>query len=231
MKKYILFKLILASLVLFFTACEKHDTKEVSNDYSLELKKGEQVISQLNDNYEDPGYVAMFGNTDVTKDVVVEGTVNVKKVGLYPVKYTYKPKNGPEISRVRKVIVCDSSVKVDIEGKYVTTEETHRMRNGVETKYSGQNVVVSKIAPGFFEVSDFLGGYYEQPPRGYGAAYAASGYVQVKDDNTITFLSANPTGFGITVTGINGGIYDPSDSSIYWEADFAGMTFYVKLKH
>lgn len=230
MRKNILIIWFLLSSILFFTSCESNETEDLSKDYNFEFKTGPQLIVQLNGTYTDPGYFATFDGQDISKDIIVEGKVDPQTVGLYPIKYTFKHKNGVRVTRVRNVIVCDVSVKVDISGDFVTAEGTHRIRKGVETAYSSQEISIKKIAPGFFQVQDFLGGYYAQPPIGYGNAYAASGFVQVKNDNTISFLSANMLPWGVTVTGIENGKYNPNDGTVYWESKFAGMTFYVKLK-
>ncbi len=229
MKNYIILGVLLFS-VFVFTGCEELDTGGVSETYSLDLKEGTNLIVQLGDEYSDPGYAATYSGKDISGDIVVAGDeVDPNTVGLYKVKYVYTLENGETISRTREVIVCDKSVKVEISGKYVTIDPTHRIREGVETKYKGQTIYIKKIAPGFFEISDYLGGFYSQH-YGYGNAYTTGGYVQVKSDNTITLLTANNTPWGIPASNFKKGVYDPETSTIYWEVGFAGMGFFVKLK-
>ncbi len=227
MKKYII--LMLSSLALLFTACEDDVTENISKDYDLKLVGGQELIWQLNgDKYADPGFVATYGGTDAAKMVTVKGTVDIHTVGLYPITYTFTPKTGVKVVRTRNVIVADKSVTLDMSGTYVTSGSTHRIRKGAETAFVGQEVVITKVAPGFFKISDFMGGFYESY-YGYGSAYTSGGYVQLESNGNISLLSSTLTPWGIGVDKIENAKYNSSNSSIYWESSFAGMTFYVEL--
>lgn len=217
------------SSLCFFTACDEYDTEDISVEYSLDLTEGSNLIVQLGDPYSEPGYKAIYAGSDVTDKVVVEGAVDPNTVGLYMVEYSYTIPNGETISLEREVIVADMSITTDISGTYVTQEGTHRIRKGVRTDYSETEVVIKQIAPGFFSVSNLIGGYYSDHV-GYGDRYAASGYIQLKEDNSIAILSSLVPGWGDSLSALDNAAYTPADNTIYWEAGYAGMVFYVNMK-
>jgi len=217
------------SSLCFFTACDEDDTEDISVEYSLDLKTGTNLVIQLGDSYSEPGYKAIYDGADVTDKVVVEGTVDPNTVGLYIVEYAYTIPNGEIISLEREVIVADMSITTDISGTYIVQEGTHRIRQGVRTDFSETKVVIKKIAPGFFSVSNLIGGYYSEW-NDYGDRYAATGYIQLKEDNSIALLSSLVTGWGDSLSALDKAAYTPADNTIYWEAGYAGMVFYVNMK-
>ncbi|WP_333615810.1 BT_2262 family domain-containing protein [Bacteroides pyogenes] len=228
MKKIKYISIFLSALFLF-TACEK-DTEGVSGILHFELKGEQTMLVTLGTSYTEPGYSVIYKGEDITNSVQIVGTVNAQKVGLYPIEYFILNKDGVKTSRLRTVIVADPSVETDISGKYITAEGTFRFHPRVgNTPYPGFKVNIKQIAPGFFEISDFLGGYYEQR-AGYGAPYACSGYVQLKKDNTITLLSSSILPWGDTLTGLSDGVFNPEEKTLSWKADYAGMIFTVVLK-
>ncbi len=221
--------LAIISSLCFFTACDEADTEDISVEYSLDLAEGSNLIIQLGDAYTDPGYKATYDGADVTDQVVVEGTIDVNTVGLYKATYTYTIPNGESIQLERQIIVSDKSITTDISGTYTTLDGTHRIRGGARTDYSGTEVVIEQIAPGFFSVSNLIGGYYSDYV-GYGNRYAAAGYIQLKADNSIAVLSSLVLGWGDSLDFLNNAVYTPADNTIYWEAGYANMVFYVNMK-
>lgn len=216
--------------VLSFAACEK-ETEDVSNVNKLafEMKGAPTMLVTLGTSYQEPGFTAVFNGADDSKNVAVEGTVDAQTVGLYYVNYVHSNIDKVKTTLTRTVIVCDPTVETNIAGAYITAAGTYRSLNGAEVPFPGYNVNISKIAPGFFKISDFLGGYYHQRAA-YGAAYACNGYVQLKNDNSLTLLSSSLTPWGDTLTEVTGGGYDPETGTVYWCAEYAGMLFYVVLK-
>ena len=63
----------------------------------------------------------------------------------------------------------------------------------------------------------------------YGALYAATGYIRLMEDNSIVLVTSFVKGWGDSLTGLYNGEYNPNDGSIKWDADYAGMMFYVVL--
>lgn len=213
--------------LFFLTACEK-ETEGVSGIIHFELLGDQTLLVKLGTPFQEPGYKVIYRGEDVSKDVKVAGTIDANKVGLYNLAYSYANKDGVKTTRTREVIVADPSVTTDIAGNYITADGTFRLASGATENYPGFKVSVTKIATGFFGISDFLGGYYAQK-RGNGAAYACSGYIQLKNDNTITLLSSSILPWGDTLTGVTEGKYDPATGVVSWKAEYAGMFFTVVL--
>lgn len=213
--------------LLFFTACEK-ETEGISGTLYFELLGEETMFVTLGTSYQEPGYKVIYRNRDVTEEIKITGTVDAQTVGLYPLQYSYFNKDGVRTFKERTVIVSDPTVTTNIEGSYVTTDETHRLSGTTVTKYPGFDVKIKKIASGFFQISDFLGGYYAQRGNG-GSSYACNGYVQFKKDNTLTLLSSSILPWGDTLTGVTEGKYDPETGIVSWNAEYKGMFFVVVL--
>ena len=227
MKKLKYLSLIIGSLFIF-SSCEK-ETEDISKVLHFTIQGEETILVPIGTEFSDPGFNITLSGKDVSNDVTVTQNVDEETVGLYQVKYVYRNNNTGEEVRTRTVIVCDPSVEADMSGEYTTQDGTVRTGSGSDVPFPGFKVTISKIAPGFFEISDFLGGYYEQRAA-YGKAYACSGYVQLKSDNTFTLLSSSILPWGDTLTGVSDGVYNPNEQSISWSADYAGMTFKVVLK-
>lgn len=219
--------LIICSLLV--ASCEK-ETEDVSNVNKLffEIQGDETMLVTLGSSYNEPGYKATFNGVDVTKEIKVLGDeVDAQTVGVYNKEYAFYNKDNVKTSLYRTVIVCDPTVETDISGIYKTTSTTSR--DGT-INYPGCTIKITKIAPGFFRVSDFLGGFYAEF-RGYGASYACSGNMQLKNDNTLTLLSSSIIpDWGDTVSSVTDAVYNPADGTISWVTDYAEMTFNVELK-
>ncbi len=70
------------------------------------LKGSSSINITIGNSYSEPGYSASDNcDGDLTKNVVVSGTVNQNKVGTYEIKYTVKDSSGNEITEIRKVTV------------------------------------------------------------------------------------------------------------------------------
>lgn len=224
--KYIL---ILIS-VLFLFACEK-ETEGVSRItyyVDLELKGNPIEFVSIGGTYNEPGWTAFEGDIDVSENVKVSGKVEVNTLGYYTLNYSVNNADGFPKTASRSVIVYDPAINTDISGEYVTVEGTYRYRAGAIIKYPGFNVTITKVAPGTFAISDFLGGYYAQR-AGYGSAYAGSGYVQLNSNNKISLIYSFVPGWGDALSALKNAEYNPGDGSIKWAADYAGMTFNVVL--
>lgn len=226
--KNIRYFIILLCTLFFFTACEK-ETEGVSGVMHFELKGEQTMLVTLGTSYQEPGFNVIYRDQDMTKNVEVVGEVDANRVGLYNLAYVFANSDGVKTTRTRKVIVSDPTVLTDIAGSYVTADGTFRTAGGAIIEYPGFNIKITKIAPGFFQISDFLGGYYDQRAK-YGAAYACYGYVQLKNDNTISLLSSSTLPWNDTLTAFSEGKYDPETNAVSWVADYAGMSFTVVLK-
>lgn len=225
--KQIKYLILFLTSIFFFTSCEK-ETEGVSGIIRFKLLGEETMLVKLGTSYQEPGCEVIYRGEDASKTVQITGTVNGQVVGLYLIDYIYTNPDGIKTTLSRKVIVADPTVTTDISGKYITADGTHRLRNGARTDYPGFDVTITKIAPGFFQISDFLGGYYDQKV-GYGNAYATTGYIQLKSDNSITLLSSSNTAWKDALTDLTEASCSPSNNTVRWKADYSGMIFTVIL--
>ncbi len=219
---------ILFSFLLLFVGCEKVETEDISSILHFELNGDIRMLVPLGTSYKEPGVTVTYKGQDVSSSIEIFGNVDTKTVGIYNLDYIYTNADGVKTTRSRNVIVADPGIKTDISGKYTGIEGTQRLRKGVTTPYPGFTVIIKKVAPGFFQISDFFGGYYAQR-AGYGNAYACNGYIQLKSDNTLTLLSNHVSGWGDSLSALNDGVCDPEKGSISWKAEYKGMTFTVVL--
>ncbi len=231
MKKTIYSLLVCLTFVL--VSCDdktSFDDSRITYYASFDVKGDQTMQVTVNTPFVDPGVVATMNGVDVSNKIVLTGSVNANTVGLYKLNYAVTNADGFTTSASRTVIVCDPSVTTDISGNYTTVSGTYRLRAGAVVNFPGYKVAVTKVAPGFFYVSDFFGGYYDQKAA-YGVKYAESGYVQLHADNTMSVLSSAVLPWGDTITSLDNAVYDPATKSISWAAQYAGsMTFYVVLK-
>lgn len=226
---------LIALLALLFISCEK-DTADlsVSTYYvAFHIEGDNPMIVQVGDEFVDPGCIATLQGVDVTTGMTVESNVDADVMGLYRVEYSGVNADGLTSRAIREVIVCNPNVTTDISGDYYAVDGTHRITDGVQHDYSGSNMKtkITRLAPGFFSVTDFFAGYYTEY-RGYGggALYAMNGYIALNEDNTIDLISSSITAWGDELDALNNALYNPETGNIYWEADYAqSMTFYVTL--
>lgn len=235
MKKIIYSFLLICGLVSL-TGCEditSEDTSRLTYYVAFDMKGDKLMQIPVGSSYTDPGVEASLKGANVTSSMKVTGdVVDPNTIGLYIVKYSGVNADGFTTSVSRTVIVCNPAVTTDISGDYISAAGTHRMRDGAKVSFSGYPINVKKIAPGFFFVSDFFGGYYfpRLEANDYTSAYKMTGYIKLNEDNTIGLLTSNIKGWGDSLDGMENGKYDPIAKSIYWEAAYAGsMSFNVTL--
>ena len=227
--KKILYSLMSFLITLSFTSCNDETTQDLSvvtHYVTLELNGDELTLVPLGTTYTDEGVIALEGDEDVSSEVIVDNSVNSNNVGIYTVTYSATNKDGFPSSIERTVAVYDPSVNVNIEGSYIVNGA--RTSGTTVSPYSGFSVSLTQIAPGIYEISDYLGGYYEQG-RGYGSAYALTGYLKINADNTIEALTGYVAGWGDSYTSVEDGIYDAATGEISFDVDYAGMLFAVTL--
>lgn len=227
--KKIYYAFILTLGTFAFSACgdkEYTDTK-VTHYVSYELTGGETYAIPVGTTYSDPGFKAYEGTKDVTGSVVVSGTVDGNKVGFYPVTYSAVNTDGFSRSVTRNVFVYNPDISVDLSGSYTVGSGSYRLRGATTTAYSGQTITLTKVAPGMFYISDWIGGYYDQR-AGYGSSYALYGYLGLNADNTISGLYGFIKGWGDSFSDVTG-TYDPATGSVSMVVTYAGMEFHVIL--
>lgn len=239
MKKYIIYSFLFITGLLGFVSCEKDtsmDDSRLTYYVAFELKGDAEMLVPVNTPFVDPGVKATLRGVDVNNKVEVNGSVDTNTIGLYNVTYSAVNADGFTTSISRKVFVCNPAVTTDISGKYTSVAGTHRvtLSSGAITNFSGFDVEIKKLAPGFFTVSDFFAGYYF--PRltpsnpAYTSIYVMTGYIKLNEDNTIGLLSSHINSWGDSLDALSNASYNPTTKSLYWEATYAGAyTWYIML--
>jgi hypothetical protein len=225
--KNILNILILIFLVAFLAGCKKELTSEgVSRQtfyVTFDLTKGPLVINPKGTAFVDPGFKAMEGTSDVTSKVKIDGSVNVNKVGLYTLTYSATNSDGFSASVSRSVIVYDPAAPTtDLTGSYLSNVS----RISPARAFTGLSVTITKKAPGFFYVSDFLGGFYDQGANyRYGPAYALTGYMLLNADNTLSYVSSFNAAWGDAANSFTNGVYNPVTNGLTWRVSYTSSNY------
>lgn len=231
--KKIIYSLFIC-LAFGFLACEDDttmDTSKVTYFVDFEMLGDQTILLPLATTYSEPGVIATEGENDITSSIVVTGTVNSNKVGIYTIDYAATNVDGFSSSVQRTVVVYDPEITTDISGVYTAATGTYRLTKstGAEIPYAGYNVTLTQLVPGIFSVSDFFAGYYEVR-AGYGASYAMRGYIKLNADNSVELLSSQVAGWGDSLDNLTDGQYNPETGGLNWAAGYAGsMIFYIKL--
>jgi len=232
-----MYKLLLFAIsVLFLFNCTK-ETEGLSRPtyyVAFEILGDNPAIVQVGEPYVDAGVRATMGGQAVT-NFTTKSNVDYEAMGMYQVEYAGVNADGLPSKAVRDVIVCNPAVTVDISGVWnVVSEGTYRDFSGI-TNYGGPGytVRITRLAPGFFSVRDFLAGWYEIR-AGYGAVYAIGGNIALNVDNTIDFISSALSPWGVPLDYCTEMSYDPENETIKWVAGFgaplgSAMKFYVTL--
>lgn len=226
-------KIIILTIILF--SCEKNITTEdpsfITKYAVIELNNNDTIIIPVGTEYIEYGCVATEEGVDVTSKVIISSNVNVNSLGLYSVNYTVFNKDSFPTTKVRTVIVYDpNSLDLNIEGDY--TSEVERIAYDdygkiKKTYYDDLIVSIKKIAPGFYYITDFLGGYYSQG-RGYGDKYEMNGLFTLNNDSTINHIYSYVKGWKMSLSSCNGKIFF-EENTITISSMFADMIFNVNL--
>ena len=238
MKVLIKYSLIIAS-VFFLFSCSKETegVSRITNYVEFEIKGDNPAIVQVGEPYVDAGVIATLDGKDVTSKVTVKSNVDYETMGMYTVEYTSPENADGLISRaIRDVIICNPSVTTDLSGKYTGQEGTKRINaaSGAVTPYPGFHSTITYLAPGFFKIDDFFGGYYAErvyPQYGY-SIMGMSGYFALNEDNTISLISSYIGAWGDSLNKLENAVYDPETEEITWDAYYSTypFVFHVILK-
>lgn len=222
--------ILIATLILLNYSCKKDSegVSKLTNLVSYELTGGSRVLVAKGGAYADPGYKAMENGVDVTNKVVVNSTVNGNKVGMYNVTYSAVNNDGFPTSVSRTIIIYDPTApNVDLAGDYLSTVSRVSPARG---PYFDLNVNITKIAPGFFYISDFLGGFYDQGAAyKYGSDYAMTGYFALNADNSVSLVSSHVPAWGDSLNKLTNGKYDPATKTLSWDAFYTSSNYDFKV--
>ena len=227
--------IFIAALLFITYSCEKDLTSEgvskVTTYVTYDLTGGATLSIAKGNAFVDPGYKGAEGSKDVTSTVKVNGTVNGMKVGMYKLVYSAVNSDGFISSTERTVFIYDPTAPAtDLTGDYSSGVR----RVSPAKSFSGFTVSIKKLAPGFFYVSDFLGGFYDQGYKDangnlYGPAYAMTGYMQLNSDYTLTLVSSHVSGWGDSLNKLTNGKYDPATTGLSWDAFYSASDYDFKV--
>jgi len=223
--------IFIAALLFIAYSCEKDLTSEgvskTTTYVTFDLKDGSSVAIAKGHAFADPGYKGAEGTNDVTSTIKVDGTVDGMKVGMYTLVYSAINSDGFSSSTERTVFIYDPTAPAtDLTGDYVSGVR----RVSPARSFSGLQVSIKKLAPGFFYVSDFLGGFYDQGSSyKYGPTYAMTGYMQLNSDNTLTLISSHVSAWGDSLNKLTNGVYDPATTGLSWDAFYSASNYDFKI--
>lgn len=240
--KKIIYSLMLIGSIFGLTGCHDvttEDKSDITYYVAFEMLGDPLMLVTVGTSYDEPGVIATEKGVDVTSSVQIGGdVVDPNTIGLYKVVYSGTNVDGFTTSTERTVIVCNPAITTDISGNYKTISGTHRknLNTNAVVNYAGYPIVITKIAPGFFSISDFFGGYYH--PRlsatnpNYNSTSVMYGFVQLNSDNSLGLLTSHTDYWGDSLDGMINGKYDPVAGTVYWEALYADnvLSFNVLLK-
>lgn len=232
MKKYIFILLIACSSILF-VGCSDDSTEGVTTITHfalLELKGENMILMPSGSDYIEPGATASENNIDISSSITVSGKV-YNKPGIYTLTYSVKNNEGIATTKTRTIYVYNPAISPIQSGEYSGSPDNYRIAKNVTAKYGNSYpiMIYQTEVDGVFQVSDFLGGWY-QYRSGYGQKYAMVGTFRLNSDNSITLLSSHIQGWeNEPLASLNKAKYNPETKKIYWEAVYAGMTFYQTL--
>lgn len=213
-----------------FTSCDKETEglTQVTYYANIELKGPAFDQATAGQPYTDPGFTATMKGENIDKEVKVSSAMDFAnpKPGYYTVTYTAVNPDGFAASASRKVLVSSPDDKAS--GYYTTSPQSYR--EAAATTFYGApfQVVVYGDGSDKYNVSDFLGGWYEFR-SGYGPSYAAAGTFKLAADGTMTLLSSSVAGWGDSLSALNNGKFDSATSTFTWQAVYAGMNFNVTM--
>lgn len=157
--------------------------------FSLELKGDKEITINKNSSYQEPGYIAYdkSGN-DISKQVVITGSVNPNVVGTYKITYKITSEN-QTLEKTRTVKVVDNQV----------IDDSLNLILSYDTKLTNKEISVSiKVEGSTFD--------YLVYPNKVVTTNSTSTYI-IKENGTYTFLAYNKSGRKfkkeITITSID----------------------------
>lgn len=202
--------MLFAVVALLVTSCGDKESEGKSRfTYypTIELEGDTYLVWDKGTPFVDPGYVSTMNGEDVTAEVMISGTPDVNKSGIYTMTYTTKKNDdGFDASASRTVVVLDPNSAV--EGFYLTQPDSYRTYNGNEVAFGNAfEILVIDNGDGTLYVDDLFGGWYCQR-AGYGTKYAMGGTISLAADGTVGLISSLVPGWGDGLDDLTGSYAD-----------------------
>ena len=230
MKKNIFYiMLLLLTSAVTFTSCDNDSSAGVTRItyYPVLTLNGDATMyADKGASFTDPGCAAEMNGEDISSQVVVSGTVNTAKSGVYTLTYSATNADGFSASASRTVIVTDPTDAK--EGVFYSDANSYRDYSGQKAFGASYEIVITNNDDGTYHVSDLLGGWYSQR-AGYGTNYNMEGDVTIADDGTMTLENSHIAGWGDGLVDFSGK-FDAATSSYTWDAEYvSSMKFHIIL--
>ena len=218
--------MLFAVVALLVTSCGDK-TSEGKSRFTyyptIELEGDTYLVWDKGTPWQDPGYTSTMNGEDVTSEVMISGTPDVNKSGIYTMTYTTKKNDdGFDASATRTVVVLDPNSEV--EGFYLTQPDSYRSYNGNDVQYkAAYEILVIDNGDGTLTVDDLFGGWYCQR-AGYGTKYAMTATIAIEADGTVKCLYNYVPGWGDGLDDFEG-TFDAATSTFQIKAVYAAMDF------
>lgn len=216
--KYITLILVVAVL---FTSCEKEYEDHITTVTpapQMELIGGNPIVLFKGTPYVEPGIHAIeIANGDTTElEYEVLNEVYVDVPGSYKLQYKVTNSEGYDFYISRRVNI------VSFTG-YDVFEIPSGTYDGIRiNRNAGGDVEIQKLAPGVYQISDLLAGYYHQY-LGYEASTAAPAILVMNEQGVIRSELGEAPGFGSEVVGTNF-VFDAENKVLTYKAT---LTYYA----
>ncbi len=234
MKKALVYTMTLCAFLLGFTAC--NDVLGALTDSTLTSYPHFTILGDeftevnLGDEYVDAGCTATLDGVDITSQIITTGLdeIDTNTAGFYYVTYSFVNKDGYKKSVTRTIAVFDPTITTDLSGDYIcaTGSVCNILSSGGKIDLSGCTVSLEQLLPGLFNVSDLMGGLYDQY-AGYGAdapgLYVMEGVIQLTSENKIVILNGYVPAWEDSYDEAYEGAYDPETGAVSWGIDYAGL--------
>lgn len=108
----------LISIICGFLCIAGYFSYDYFEKPDIKIKGEEKVSIFLNEEYQDPGYVATLGNKDITSDVKVFGTVDTSKIGDHIITYSVTNSKGFREQTVNRIVKVKDTEgpKIELKG-------------------------------------------------------------------------------------------------------------------
>lgn len=242
MKRNIILALVSVVTALGFAGCTKVTSDGLTDItyYAVYSIYGDNPCEHpVGNEYVDAGFSAKIYDVDlgdfidITDDIDVSVDVDGENMGIYYVTYSHTNVDGFTYAESRTVYVYNTEYDgYNPEGTYTVLSSGWRIYGGDPVYFNGgDEVTVAEFLPGFFYISDYIGGWYAAGNNSYGSSYAMTGYFTL-DGNDMVYLSSYLSGWGDSLEDFSNGTYDPDAGTLSWDAEYTeyGMYFHVDLK-
>ncbi len=179
--RYINYLAIVLLFIVAVSSCESdyEDNMGITSSVDWDYHGGNPIVLFKGTPYVEPGVDAyeIIGEDTTELEVEILNEVNVDITHSYKLVYKAVNSEGFEFYQTRKVNI------VSFTG-YDTVELPEGTYDGIRIGRAGGEVQITKLATGVYQISDLLGGYYDQYV-GYGPDYAAPGILVVEEDGNV----------------------------------------------